>query len=222
VLPCFWGIAPGATSAEAAWELLLALGAQGYGEDLDGPTVGRGIGFFVVDQADVGVTTIERDGIIQSIDVYAEDFDNPFSLQFDWETYSLSNVLATYGQPSRAFLEAVAVPTVDQESRRYGLWIYYDEMGFAIRYSGLASVVEGAVRICPGWAGPGGMGAIRLMLLAPGAATPLEALSGYTADQLQAVWPLEEVSGLTAEQLHEVYAGSEGIDCFEMPLADRE
>ena len=222
MLPCFWGIAPGATSAEQAWGLLLELGAEIYGEDDADPSTDQGTAAFVVGAATVGVNIVERDGVVQSIDLYAQSHENPFSLQTDWGVYSLSNVLTTYGEPTRAFLEAVVEEVDDPSTRRYGLWLYYDRLGFAIRYGGSATVVDDIVHICPGWAGPGGMGAVRMLLQAPGAATPVEALTGYSKEQLQYVWPLEYASGLTTEEFHALYMEGDGLECIEMPLARPE
>lgn len=220
VLPCLWGMVPGATEADSAWKLVLELGAEVIGGAGTDPSVGQGTGFLIIDQANVGINTIERDGVIQSIDLYGENHANPFSLQSDWEIYSLSSVLSAYGVPTRAFLEAVVEAGDDPLTRRYALWLFYDRMGFAVRYGGAATVVDGVVRICPGWAGPGGMDAIRLLLQSPTSPTPLEALTGYTEEQLQFVWPIESASGLTVKEFHDLYMQGDGLECIEMPLGE--
>ncbi len=218
-LPCLWGIAPGTTSSELAWKTLLEIGAGEHFPPGEDPTTGEGTGSFFAGSADAGVHTVERDGIVRSIDLYAADYQNPFSLQSDWSAYSLSAILSMYGVPSRVFLEAAVEPAVDPNTRRYAVWLYYDHLGFAIRYGGSATVLEDVVRICPGWAGPGGMDTIRLLVQAADAATPVEALTGYTENQLAYVWPLEYAVGLTAEDLHALFTEGDGLECVEMPMA---
>jgi hypothetical protein len=64
------------------------------------------------------------------------------------------------------------------------------------------------------------MDTIRFLLQTPTSDTPLEAMTGYTEEQLQYVWPLEYASGLTVQEFHELFGRGDGLDCIVMPIGE--
>lgn len=134
--------------------------------------------------------------------------------------YSLPNILAEYGKPSRIRLY-VQGPTLSDSRSLAELLLFYDHLGFGIHYFFVNIVtqdpINSAVRIC---LRDKRLESLKLYLQAPDDRTPLEKMiqtavgdKFFPYDWLK---PLEEVTSLSIEDFYKRFTRSPIIDCFDL------
>lgn len=159
-LPCWWGISPGQTLEDAEKEIHKLRGVSGEvfpGYDPDTTVYGVGGIPLIVDVT--GVThsdTVyfeEKQGLVYAWHITSTvGYDYPEEFNRAWKNYSAQKIVMEYGTPNRVMLWVVPSP----DFLRYGvysLWLFYDELGFSIRYDGrIPKYFSGApfFRICSG------------------------------------------------------------------------
>ncbi|MBN1976039.1 MAG: hypothetical protein JW918_01450 [Anaerolineae bacterium] len=156
----------------------------------------------------------EQNGIVQSVQVSSEfmgyagddkDEDEAYA-QFaqDWERYSVDQVLARYGLPSRV---RVWLGENAGGSLLYSLYIFYDDLGIGIRYGGPAYAAGESLRTCFLY------DHIRLWLQSPKSSEPLD--RHITADEWSVSDDIEKAIGMSVEEFYETfrYPGT----CLEVP-----
>ena len=206
-LPCWWGITPGRTNWAATRQFIMQYdGGFSYGTgDLD------------IDDIYIRVVMPEGEGVVESIKVDVEGHYNQLVFEEDWKYYSLAQILATYGEPSRVWIQLAAGPVMPGSTMGYGVWLFYDHLGFLVCYGGSGVVVQPIYHVCPTLRGPGGIVSIRLWLQSPDSKTLLEELAGVTQEQLPYLRPVEEATGLSVEEFYTLFTQSDGPACFESP-----
>jgi hypothetical protein len=134
--------------------------------------------------------------------------------------YSLPNILAEYGMPSRIrlYIQGQVAPNSGSLAE---ILLFYDHLGFGVHYFFLNAVtqdpVNSATRIC---LKDDHLESFKLYLQAPGDRTPLEkmvtvAFGGrfFPYDWLQ---PLEDMTTLSIEDFYNRFTSSPIIDCFDL------
>ncbi len=216
-LPCWWGITPGRTTWAATRQFIIQMG--GRTSDMlhrDG-SIGHGVGGFDANDIYTSVGVLERGGVVESIEVAIEGEHNQLVFLEDWKYYSLSQILAIYGEPSRVWIQLAAGPVMPGSTMGYGIWLFYDHLGFLVSYGGSGVVVQSIYRICPAQNGPGGIVSIRLWLQSPHSKTSLEELAGVTRENLPYLRPVEEATGLSVDEFYALFTQSDAPACFESP-----
>jgi len=197
-LPCWWGVTPG----QSDWQ-----GVVDY-------FVTRGDGFYFNLLSTQGLyhyyilhTFTERYGVVQSIEVRSESLDNTSS-QFaqDWAHYSLDQVLSRYGEPSRARV-ALALPVEPGGPIYYILYIFYDNLGVGIRYTGPAVEQGELLHTCFSFE------SITLWLQSPESSTPLE--QAISLDEWSFTVSLEEATRMSIEEFYKTFRHPGA--CLEAP-----
>ena len=217
-LPCWWGITPGKTTWQEVRERLgfyydggisrpsgMRYHETAYGDVLYPPPPPYGYSIYI------GFT--ERDGIVQSIAVFADALHTKFPQRFaqDWHRYSLDQVLTRYGEPSQVMLELW--PTPPEPYYPYRLFIFYEQRGFLLAYEGPAIPGE-TFRVCPNF---DQITSLRLWLRPPGEGSALLELANLDPLERAQMLPLEEVTGMDVQTFYETFRQAGTGACLESP-----
>ncbi len=208
-LPCWWGVTPGETTWQAVKDQFGLY--YGHGDTRSdgtvyhyGPTYGlspeRTWNYYIAH------TFVERDGIVQSIQVMSEVNRNAqagHSAQ-DWHHYSLDQILAHYGQPSQVWIAFVPVIEIGS-SPYYDITLVYEHFGFRILYSGAAVQDDAVMRTCLRFEQ-----VTRILLNLQ--TSPME------PTMLEGHWlSLEEATGMDVETFYRTFRNANSDVCLESP-----
>ena len=161
-LPCWWGITPGRTTWAATRQFIMQMRGRTSDTPYHDGSIGHGVGGFDTNDIYTRVGILEREGVVDSVEVDVEGHYNQLVFQEDWEYYSLARILAIYGEPSRVWIQLAAGPVMPGSTMGYGVWLFYDHLGFLVRYGGSGVVVQPIYHVYPTLRGPGGIVSIRL------------------------------------------------------------
>jgi hypothetical protein len=216
-LPCWWSIEPGITPWFQTEQLLSALGstittqpnqttqltyhaAAGFDREDDG--IFNRLGFF------------ERDSVVDSILIRAQTPSNTRGLISLWESYAPETIILKYGAPTRVWLssEGEFAEAPADNMAPYEIWLFYDDLGFLIRYSGKVAI-QPMYLFCPTFGLDGNLGlGIELVLQSVTSRVPLE------RDLVNRPLPsLGDASGLTIGQFADMLLNPGEPACFETP-----
>jgi hypothetical protein len=221
VLPCWWGIVPGATTWATARQFIAQMGARSNDVSLPTGRVGHGTGGFDLEDkgAVLRVEFVERAGLVESTRIHSEGYLDPLAFQSVWEHYFPRQIMLRYGQPSRVWVETASRLGDSQgEVAAYSLWLFYDKLGFLIRTSG-RFMYDAIYRICPEVQTESeGMNGIDIYLQSADNRTPLEEASGMPAgEEMEYIRPIEQAAGLTVDDFYKLIVDSNEPTCFETP-----
>lgn len=219
-LPCWWGIIPGETTWNDTEKLLQHLGVRigsvpGYGPH----TILHGTGGFDFEGISIenGFSFEETNGVIDAILINSDGYNKLEEFQSLWRNYSPKKILEVYGVPDRIWLNVTEAYAL---ARGYHLWLFYDELGFMIRYPG--DVMDApTLHICPVLES---MRAIDLSLQAPNNRLPLERFDALLEDirlqtatgRTRVLHSIQEATGLDEKQFYDVFMQEDPI-CFDTP-----
>jgi len=134
--------------------------------------------------------------------------------------YSLPNILAEYGIPSRILLYVQG--QIESNSGSLAeILLFYDQLGFGIHYFFLNAVtqdpVNSATRLC---LKDDHLESFKLYLQAPDDRTPLEKMTtiaiGHRYFPYAWLQPLEDTTTLSIEDFYNRFTNSSTIDCFDL------
>lgn len=206
-LPCWWGIVPGESTLAT---LVSKFGFYGNSfSQQDGSMLYDGPYFAIRDSAGlddyyVNLQFFERNGVLQSIKVSSQALTKSKNFSQDWRRYSIDQVLARYGTPSR-----IQVQFVPGASPGYALTLVYEPSGFWIRYQGPATYDGAMVRACPTFTE---MKYIVLELQSPVAKAPV-----FQPDPAGYDRSLEEATGMSLKMFHDSFRNANTQTCLEGP-----
>lgn len=99
----------------------------------------------------------------------------------------------------------------------YDLWIFYDDQGFLLHYTGLAEF-QPIYRICPTFGAEGNIGiGLDMYLQSPENKAPLESLTNIQALGPSALLPIDKAAGLSVEDFYKLFGQNSKPVCFETP-----
>lgn len=217
-LPCWWGITPGKTSWKDAEEMLKHLGDRIVSNiEPDGSVIHGTSGFnYEGEELYYNRVYIERDGIVDSIHILSIAESNEVAFQSIWESYDPRLLIRSFGVPSQAWLRTTSEKYGDKGTTGYRLWLFYDHLGFVIRYDG--GVKHAPIyNICPTFEnGTERIDWIAFLLQSPDNQLPLERIDqvGITDRYIRT---LEDATGLSLEEFYQLFTQEEQPACFETP-----
>jgi hypothetical protein len=214
-LPCWWGFTPGETRWQEAQSFFLSLGKEIPGGSDNGSS-SYGVAFDIPQhQLFLPQSYIVReDETIDMITILAlgsPGYEKEFTEDLD--NYLLSQLLATYGQPSEVLLRTYLDP---EGMYPFHLLLYYPEQGIMVRYIDLAERDEETLRFCPKQPG------ITLWLWSPERKMTIMDIAvtgaaGFPENEVAYFRPLDEVTELSVEQFHQTFAQPADDTCLETP-----
>lgn len=220
-LPCWWGITPGKTSWQDSETLLRHLGAtiKQFQSETGGYNYGvllRGLPELVFSFYDNGVPN----SIVDKIFVSGNKGGGQDQREFEifWESYSPKEVMTKYGIPSRILLDTSGtLGNTDMGKHGYTVWIFYDSLGFMIRYDGFIADEE-TFRFCFNLKqGANDIDHIELTLQHQDYAFPLEHDDSILGSASPRGLPLQDVTGISIEKIHQLFTQVEKPYCLETP-----
>jgi hypothetical protein len=156
--PCFWGIIPGKTKAEDAFQFFSQMGYPDIDKyssfDKETQIIRYGLNFQVEVPEIINIVLglHEKDGIIQAIDVII--MGNEMSPE-DIHAYTLKNILTWYGPPTRVRFydnrnNRVQPGLRKPQTTSYSYSLYYDDLNMIIDIVPKTQILDGDFRrICP-------------------------------------------------------------------------
>jgi hypothetical protein len=222
-LPCWWNITPG-QSWEDAEKVIHELGGNlvavfpGYDPQT---TV---YGTYIIDGIPTNdISVEEKDGLVYAWHINSTNPQDPETVRRIWKNYSTQKIVSAYGMPNRILLWVVPSP----DSLRYGgysQWLFYDELGFSIRYDGrIPRYFSGApfFRIC---SETDPLLSIELDMQSPDNNLPLDRFDkiledvrlGTDTGKLRVIHSLQEATGLDDTEIYNTFIQNQGA-CFAIP-----
>jgi hypothetical protein len=218
-LPCWWGITPGQTPQEQALSLLTQIGFTPYFDAqrslytavrlLSGPYEGLSIRY------DIHL----KHQVVGDIYVSGEGYGHRNAFYQVWKSISPVSIVEDFGTPSRVWIETYSSSGVCEGGsactvRPYFLWLFYDEQGFLIIYSGIVDF-EPTFTFCPTFDDTGNLdGSIKIYLKSLDDSTPLENFTGYTPARLEIPEDFTAATGRSLEEFSALYAQASQPICF--------
>jgi len=222
-LPCFWGITSGITDWKTAANFLQSIGAT-----VGDVEVNSGTHYHSVVFKDENLTTGDSFGFSETLNVvdsifasgnlYGSSTRNVKDFTSLWALYSPKKILNNYGIPSRVLLSSVFAPGLGDGRHGYTLWVFYDHLGFMVRYDGTVPDLP-VYHICPQFQEDGDITRIDLALQNPSNSSPLELqdsiLGGSAAPRV--ILSIEDAAGISVPEFQKLFAREESLPCFDTP-----
>jgi hypothetical protein len=218
LLPCWWGILPGKTSWAETEQFLVHLGVKvGSKPETDNGTIFHGTGGFDFTEIHIynNVGFDEGKGVVETIYLEGDGSANTTDYQSIWAQYSPSQIMASYGKPSRVWVNSSSLKYGNNGKSGYMIWIFYDNLGFMIRYEG--EVEYGSIyHICPKLEG-GAIIDIQLLLQAPDNPLPLERDDSFVQLNKASIQSIENAAGINIDKFYKLFTEPGGSGCFDTP-----
>jgi hypothetical protein len=217
-LPCWWGIDPARTSWSEAEQFILNMGASTSIFSEDDGLVYYSTGGFNFDDLQIyhEIAFFERLGAVDSIFVSASGFGDVEAFQTMWHEFGPEHIVSAYGEPSRVWIQSVASAHEGSlgDTVPYDVWLFYDDLGFLLRYDGVAKN-QSTYELCPTFGVGGNLSAgLEIYMQSAKNPTPLEHLVG---DRMGDSSTILSLSGATNLSIHEFsdLLQNEVVPCFE-------
>jgi len=212
-LPCWWGVIPGKTTWQEAEQFLTYLGLRIVSKFYpDEGIIYHGSSYNFSEPFLNRCGFVERKGIVDTIFAGAEGSTNPTAFQTIWERYSPTQVINDYKTPSRVLLRASGHIVGNTNKDGYILWIFYDQLGFMIRYDS-SVITSPTYHICPNMDDTN----IRMTMQSPSNPQPLEWDDSILTHDRNTVRTIEEATGLSLEEFYKRFTQPDQPGCFDTP-----
>ena len=219
--PCWWGINPGQTIQEKAFALL---------EQIRFPPIQDTVGgwyynFVLFSGADqhnsIDYEIHLQDKVVSYIFIRGQGYNNRSSFLRIWKSVSPEKVITNYGTPSRVWVELKTggcEGNIPCATTPYELWLFYDEQGFLIQYTG--SVDNKSTYIfCPTFNETGNLGgSIEIYLKSSQDPRPLESFTGYPPEILNNYKDIATVTGMSLDKFSAYIIQAIQPFCFSTPI----
>jgi len=219
-LPCWWAIVPGKTTWKETESFMRYLGVSIGQRETESGVIWRPL--FVkglLREFDISFVA-SKEGVINTIFIAGNPGATQKQEDFEsfWETYSPKEVIRIYGVPSRVLLSAPGQTGIGNTGNNgYILWIFYDHLGFMIRYDGAVADLP-VYHFCPELKeGANNVISIDFTLQHPDHALPLELSDGILAHDLWRVKSIQDATGMSLEEFHQLFSQDEKPACFDTP-----
>jgi hypothetical protein len=220
-LPCWWGIAPGKTSWQETETLLRHLGATIFPFQMESGENRYAVRLLGLPQLDLSFleNKVPSSGVNRIfVGGNKGGGQDQREFEFFWESYSPIEIMSKYGAPSRILLDTLGtLGNTDIGKHGYTLWIFYDSLGFMIRYSGLIADEE-TFKFCFNLnQGANDIHHIELTLQHQDYVFPLEHGDSILGSASPRGLPLQDVTGISIEEVHQLFTQVEKPYCLETP-----
>ena len=213
-LSCLWGFVPEKTPIETV-QLFFAHIGRSLGSSKRGFGAEYNFGLSTLIQMDFKVT----EGFVRTMNMSLAGDRYTTLAQY----YSINQILLTYGPPSLVrFDVATAGESGIPTKPGYSLFLYYEKLGFLVKYDGFGLRLGNSTRICPAVPTFGtdrateGWGAVMFYLQSPDNNETLDSLVSSFGTPVHGV-DLEEITGWNAESFYEMLIQKYDPVCIEIP-----
>jgi hypothetical protein len=220
-LPCWWGVVPGVTSWQESKNLLFYLGGPIREFQTESGRQFRAARFSGLPEINLNfikhdATSLTVDEIIVSGNRSGNQDQSDFEIF--WELYSPKEIMMRYGVPSRIVLDTTGIIGLSEIGKHgYTLWVFYETLGFMIRYDGLIADSP-TFRFCFELKeGVGDIYRIILTLQNPKSPLPLEWDDSILRTNPLQGMSIQDVSGMNNEEFHSFFTQSKQSHCFYTP-----
>lgn len=220
-LPCWWGFTPGKTTWKETEKIWRYLGVSIWQGKINSGLIGYSPLFFkgLLRELDLNFS-VSKEGVIDAIFIAGNPGGTQEQQDFEsfWEAYSPKQVFRMYGVPSRVLLSAPGQTGIGTSGNTgYILWVFYDHLGFVIRYDGTVADLP-VYHFCPELKeGSNDITVIRFVLQYPNHDVPLEATDSILKHDMWRVKSIQEATGMSLEEFHQLFSQDKKPACFDAP-----
>jgi hypothetical protein len=218
-LPCIWGIMPGETEWEEAFQILFPLGQPGF----EIPRGGNVIYSFEYQNYQNGFTIAVGMLVVNGIvDMAHEqplvDGSSAYFEQF-YEQFSLQSLLAANGIPSRVWVILGTSENYWPDITLFTMWLFYDEDGILIMYYDFADRADTNYRVCPNQPHFEMLAPFQFSFWtqSPGNERALEVAYTVYGGKIPDYQLLQDAAGLEVDEFYDLIISGEPDACFETP-----
>lgn len=212
-LPCFWGITPGETTVQDAYEIVAPYARNIFSFGADTGSKNEGFGF------DFDILPYSPGDTIYSFgfNFIGDEIDYlSTSDLINYPTYSVQHILAQHGAPEEIWMEAWSSgPSWDNAPRGATFILYYPSQHFLLKYSEGSDdqiVTEDSVICCLNkWVEV-------VTWSSSNAETTDNFYREYFTSDFRPFLHLEDVTGMNPEAFYETFVNTTGDVCIETPL----
>ena len=221
-LPCWWSISPGKTSWDETEGFLNFLGVTVGQTELESG-VNHHWTLFKEELSELNLSFIEEDapnGIVDTILVGSNFSGRQDQQDFEsmWESYSPREVMRIYGVPSRVLLSTTGIIGLgDSGKHGYIVWIFYDQLGFMIRYDGTVADLPTYHFCLELKEGAEDINRIDLMLQNPSNPLPLERDDNILTTDPSRAMSIQDAAGISVEEFYRLFTQDDKPACFDTP-----
>lgn len=222
-LPCWWGVTPGKTTWQEAEQLfhVMGLNTQSTPSSTRPAAHFRWVSIkFEEKPLYEALGFYEQEMRIDGILVSGNSDYHPTGFQSLWDHYSPDRLLGTFEVPSRVFLRAPGVTGIGNRGKKgYILWIFYDHLGFMVRYDGEVDDLP-IYHICPSVSETGSrIFRIDISMQSPNAPYDLADYDGILIDEKgsDTVKTIDEAAGMSVEEFYSIFTNKDKPACFDTP-----
>lgn len=160
--------------------------------------------------------SVEDDILVSGKFLFSNYNDELFSSTL--ESYSIENVFRNYGTPSRVWFEnSLRLESGNEGTVRYGLWLFYDQLQFLVRFSGFVNYAPSYL-MCPSLTREKlQIDSMYIYVQQESNNAPIETLAGLDVLSPDVAKNLEEVLGVSLNEFYDLFSGS-GKACLEITL----
>jgi hypothetical protein len=218
-LPCIWGIMPGETEWQEAFQLLFPLGQSGF-------EIPRGRNLIYSfeyqnhqEEFTLPVGMYVVNGIVDMAHEQLVVYENSPLLDQFWEHFSLRSLLIENGIPSRVGVILTTTEYYWPNNTYFTMWLFYDEEDILIIYYDIATRVDTVYRICPNQLHIERLAPLQFSFWtqSPGNERHLEdayfTYTGGIPDYLL----LQDAVGVGTNEFYDLIISGESEACFETP-----
>ncbi len=223
-LPCWGGMLPGQSQVS---NLSLELERRGlrlyepslnYGEMLHQINLGTLYSPKAYQSTDVYVGA--KADTITSLRIFSSgQYATRRSWQKLWAAYSPERIVAKYGKPTSVFLQGFNGTWVHGEPHtEYDLWLYYEKIGFVVRYGGVGRLVSNGrkLQVCPTFDRGDLASQLEIYVREPQSNISFDKLIGERAGLAESILPLEKATGLTVDTFYKRYTSGKRPFCLNV------
>jgi hypothetical protein len=196
------------------------LGVRTSSETLEDGSVFHGFGGTEFEDEHLynSIGIYERNGNIDALFIQGGEWSNMSGFHYLWGKYDPKQVLSDYGQPSRIWLSAISNDTGAPGIDGYRLWVFYDHLGFVLKYDAFAAIIDGEnYHICPRMKDED-ISEIRMLLQSPSNPEPLDRIDDNTEWFRKSTKPIENATGLSTEDFYQLFIQEDQPACFDTPI----
>jgi hypothetical protein len=211
-LPCWWGVTPGQTEWQTAYQFLRMFDSDPYffsNSEFGFYEVHIPLPIEVFGNSIMGQFYFVQNGIVVRIDAHVAigDIADGYLNQ-----YTLPEFLTTYGQPTEVWLSTYP-GAGEGGSLPFSVILFYPKQGIVAKYGSNGGEYEDFVRGCP-QENP----VSYLQVLPPGSKKTFEkTMVGTSALSAWRYLSLEEATGLDVATFYETFKYQDNTTCLETP-----
>jgi hypothetical protein len=215
--PCLWGITPG----ETPWDETVNWLRQFRSEPGNNSEI---ISRSRPDLINIDFIFIRSNLVVDSILIKARSYGAirilPGKIAKLWDYYSLKEIIAHFGTPSRVVIATNTLLYGDRGKITYTMWVIYQPLGILVRYEGSLPYAA-TYHFCPAFGTMDEITDFSIVLQSPQEKTPIEEKEERWNDELARNYfvrkDFQDATSKTLDEFAQLFSQTGVPACFDTP-----